>query len=60
MKKHFCETLIYALCILKKINHRQLKFFIIIEKVNSQTYCLKLSKKYDVIYNIFHVLFLKS
>ena len=44
----------------KKIDHHQLKFFIIIEKINSQTYRLKLSKKYNVIYNMFHVLFLKS
>ena len=44
----------------KKIDHRQLKFFIIIEKVNSQTYRLKLSKKYNVIYNVFYVSFLKS
>ena len=44
----------------KKIDHRQLKFFTIIEKVSSQTYHLKLSKKYDVIYNVFHVSFLKS
>ena len=29
----------------KKIDHRQLKFFIVIEKVNSQTYCLKFLKK---------------
>ena len=44
----------------KKIDHRQLKSFIVIEKVNSQTYRLKLSKKYDVIYNVFHVSLLKS
>ena len=44
----------------KKINHRQLKSFIIIEKINSQTYHLKFLKKYDVIHNVFHVLFLKS
>ena len=44
----------------KKIDHRQLKFFIVIEKVNSQTYRLKFLKKYDVIHNMFHVSFLKS
>ena len=44
----------------KKIDHRQLKFFIVIKKINSQTYRLKLSKKYNVIHNVFHVLFLKS
>ena len=44
----------------KKFDHHQLKFFIIIEKVNSQTYRLKLSRKYDIIHNIFHVSFLKS
>ena len=44
----------------KKIDHHQLKFFIIIEKINSQTYYLKLSKKYNIIYNVFYVLFLKS
>ena len=44
----------------KKIDHRQLKFFIVIEKISSQTYRLKLLKKYDVIYNMFHVSFLKS
>ena len=43
----------------KKINHRQLKFFIVIEKVNSQTYRLKFSKKYNVIHDVFYVLFLK-
>ena len=43
----------------KKIDHRQLKFFIVIEKVNSQAYRLKLSKKYNVIHNVFHVSFLK-
>ena len=44
----------------KKIDHRQLKFFIVIEKVNSQTYRLKFLKKYDVIHNVFHVSLLKS
>ena len=44
----------------KKIDHRQLKFFIIIEKVDSQAYRLKFLKKYDVIHNVFHVSFLKS
>ena len=44
----------------KKIDHRQLKFFTVIEKVNSQTYRLKLSKKYDVIHNVFYVSLLKS
>ena len=44
----------------KKIDHRQLKFFIVIEKVNSQTYHLKLLKKYNVIHNMFYVSFLKS
>ena len=43
----------------KKIDHRQLKSFIVIEKISSQTYCLKLLKKYDVIYNVFYVSFLK-
>ena len=44
----------------KKIDHRQLKFFIVIEKVNSQTYRLKFSKKYDIIHDVFHVLLLKA
>ena len=44
----------------KKIDHRQLRFFIIIKKISSQTYRLKFLKKYDVIHNVFHVLFLKS
>ena len=44
----------------KKIDHHQLKFFIVIKKINSQAYHLKFLKKYDVIHNVFHVLFLKS
>ena len=44
----------------KKIDYHQLKFFIVIEKINSQTYRLKFSKKYNVIHNVFHVSFLKS
>ena len=44
----------------KKIDYRQLKFFIIIEKINSQTYRLKFSKKYNIINNMFYMLFLKS
>ena len=44
----------------KKIDHRQLRFFTVIEKINSQTYCLKLSKKYNVIHDVFHVSLLKS
>ena len=44
----------------KKIDHCQLEFFTMIEKVNLQTYRLKLFKRYDIIYNIFHILFLKS
>ena len=44
----------------KKIVHRQLKLFIVIEKVNLQTYRLKLLKRYDVFYNVFYVSFLKS
>ena len=60
-KKIFLQNInIRTLRFKKKIDHRQLKFFIVIEKVNSQTYRLKLSKKYDVIYNVFHVSLLKS
>ena len=44
----------------KKIDHRQLKLFTVIEKIDSQMYCLKFLKKYDVIHNVFYVSFLKS
>ena len=43
----------------KKIDYRQLKFFIIIKKVNLQAYRLKFLKKCNIIYNVFHTLFLK-
>ncbi len=43
----------------KKIDHRQLKSFKILKKINMQAYKLKLSEKYDAIYSIFHVSLLK-
>ena len=44
----------------KKINYKQLKLFIILKKVNIQTYKLDLSIKYDAIYLVFYVSLLKS
>ena len=44
----------------KKIDHKQLRFFVILKRVNTQTYKLDLSIKYDAIHSIFHVSLLKS
>ena len=44
----------------KKINHKQLKLFVILKKINTQTYKLDLSIKYDAIHSIFHDSLLKS
>ena len=43
----------------KKIDHKQLKSFRILKKINMQAYKLELSKKYDAIHLIFHVSLLK-
>ena len=43
----------------KKIDHRQLSSFTIIEKIETQAYRLNLPKKYDAIHNMFHVSLLK-
>ena len=43
----------------KKIDHRQLKSFKILKKINMQAYKLELSEKYDAIHLIFHVFLLK-
>ena len=43
----------------KKIDHRQQKLFIIIERIRSQTYCLILFVKYNVIHNVFYMSLLK-
>ncbi len=43
----------------KKINHRQLKSFRILKKINTQAYKLELSERYDAIHSIFHVSLLK-
>ncbi len=43
----------------KNIDHKQLKSFRILKKINMQAYKLKLSEKYDAIHLIFHVFLLK-
>ena len=43
----------------KKIDHRQLSFFEILEKIETQTYKLNLSSRYEIIHFIFHVFLLK-
>jgi len=50
---------IYTLRSKKKINHKQLKSFRILKKIDTQAYKLKLSEKYDAIHLIFHVSLLK-
>ncbi len=43
----------------KKIDHRQLKSFRILKKIDMQAYKLELSERYNVIHLIFHVFLLK-
>ncbi len=43
----------------KKIDHRQLRSFRILKKIDTQAYKLELSEKYDAIHSIFHVSLLK-
>ena len=43
----------------KKIDHKQLKSFKILKKINMQAYKFKLSEKYDAIHSTFHVFLLK-
>ena len=43
----------------KKIDHKQLKSFRILKKINMQAYKLKLFEKYDAIHLIFYVSLLK-
>ncbi len=43
----------------KKIDHRQLRSFRILKKIDMQAYKLELSERYDAIYLIFHVSLLK-
>ena len=50
---------IYMLHLKKNIDHKQLKSFRILKKINMQAYKLKLSEKYDAIHLIFHVFLLK-
>jgi len=50
---------IYTLHLKKKIDHKQLKSFRILKKINMQAYKFKLSEKYDAIHSIFHVSLLK-
>ncbi len=47
------------LCSKKKIDHRQLKSFRILKKINMQAYKLELFEKYNAIHLIFHVSLLK-
>ncbi len=50
---------IYTLRSKKKIDHKQLRSFRILKKINMQAYKLELSEKYDAIHLIFHVFLLK-
>ncbi len=50
---------IYTLRSKKKIDHKQLKSFRILKKINMQAYKLELSEKYNAIHLIFHVSLLK-
>ncbi len=50
---------IHMLCSKKKIDHRQLRSFKILKKINMQAYKLELSERYDAIHLIFHVSLLK-
>ncbi len=50
---------IYTLCSKKKIDHKQLKSFRILKKIDMQAYKLELSERYDAIHSIFHVSLLK-
>ena len=43
----------------KKIDHKQLKSFRILKKINMQAYKLELFEKYDAIHSIFHISLLK-
>ncbi len=43
----------------KKIDHKQLRSFKILKKINMQAYKLELSERYDAIHLIFHVSLLK-
>ncbi len=43
----------------KKIDHKQLKSFRILKKINMQMYKLELFERYDAIHSIFHVSLLK-
>ncbi len=43
----------------KKIDHKQLKSFRILKKINMQAYKFELFEKYDAIHLIFHVSLLK-
>ena len=43
----------------KKIDHKQLKSFKILKKINMQMYKLELCERYDAIHSIFHVSLLK-
>jgi len=58
--KVFLQSInIHMLCLKKKIDHKQLKLFKILKKINMQAYKLELSEKYDAIHLIFHVSLLK-
>ncbi len=50
---------IHTLWSKKKIDHRQLKSFRILKKINMQAYKLKLFERYNAIHLIFHVSLLK-
>ncbi len=50
---------ICMLCSKKKIDHKQLKSFRILKKINMQAYKLELFERYDAIHSIFHVFLLK-
>ena len=44
----------------KKIDHKQLKSFEVVKRIESQTYLLDLFERYDSIHSMFHVFLLES
>ena len=44
----------------KKIDHKQLEFFEVVKRIESQAYLLDLFERYDSIHFVFHVFLLES
>ena len=51
---------IYTLRLKKKLNHRQLGLFKVLEKIGKQAYKLELPTRYSRIYPVFYILILES